>query len=55
MPRDLIELPCEKALTFAKQGRVRGLVFLAVNNDRDTIEWTRDWIQKHAEEKISVE
>jgi len=55
MPRELMELQCKKALEFARAGRVRGLVFLAVNNDGDTIEWTRDWIRQHADEKIPAE
>ena len=54
MPRELMRLQCEKALALAKLGRVRGLVFLAVNNDAETITWTRDWIHEHAMEPIPV-
>ena len=55
MPREMMRLQCEKALALAKQGRIRGLVFLAVNNDAETITWTRDWIREHATERIPVE
>lgn len=52
MPRDMMKLQCEKALALAKAGRVKSIIFLAVNNDADTIVWTRDWIRRHADEKI---
>jgi hypothetical protein len=55
MPRELMQLQCEKSLALAKEGRLRGLVFLAVNNDPDTIIWTRDWIREHAEEPVIIQ
>jgi hypothetical protein len=52
MPRELMQLQCQKALALVKKGRAKGLIFLAVNNDPETIIWTRDWIREHAEEPI---
>lgn len=46
MPRDLMEMQCRKALALAEQGRIRGIVFLSINNDPGTITWVRDWIKK---------
>jgi len=47
-----MQLQCEKALALAKEGRISGVVFLGVNNDADTVVWTRDWIRKVANEQI---
>lgn len=52
MPRELMQLQCEKALALAKQGRIRGIVFLAVNNDAEAVAWTRDWIRKVGNETL---
>jgi len=54
MPRALMELQCEKALALAKQGRIEGIVFLAITNDTDTIVWTRDWIRKVGGEPVGL-
>lgn len=52
MPRELMQLQCDMALKLAKEGRIEGIVFLSVNNDGDTISWTRDWIKKVANERV---
>jgi hypothetical protein len=52
MPPDLLQLQCEKALALARQKRIRGIVFLAVNNDAGAVTWTRDWIRKVRDQAI---
>lgn len=52
IPRDLMQLQCEKALALARQGRVQGVIFLLVNNAADTVVWTRDWIRRVADEPV---
>ncbi|MSO21652.1 MAG: hypothetical protein EXQ58_00035 [Acidobacteria bacterium] len=54
MPRELMKMQCEKALDLAKQGRIKGIVFVLVNNDPETVVWTRDWIREHAGDPIVV-
>ncbi len=44
MPMELLEQQCRTALELAEQGRVRGIVFLTINNDADAISWVADWI-----------
>lgn len=55
MPRHLMQLQCEKALELAKEGRITGIVFVMVNNDPDTVVWTRDWIRAHAENSLGAQ
>lgn len=52
MPRELMQLQCEKALALARQGRVHGVIFLLVNNAAETVVWTRDWIRRAAGERV---
>jgi hypothetical protein len=52
MPRRLMQLQCEKALELAKEGRIEGIVFVMVNNDAETVVWTRDWIRAHSGEPV---
>jgi hypothetical protein len=52
MPRDLLQLQCSKALELALAGKVQGIEFTLVNNDREAVVWTRDWLQRVGSQKI---
>ena len=47
MPLDLHRRQCELGLSWLREGRVDGLIFLAspiCDLELETVEWTRDWI-----------
>lgn len=47
MPVDLMQLQCEAALRWLKEGRIRGMIFLATcicDLELDAVEWSRRWI-----------
>jgi len=52
MPRDLHKQQCEIALKLAHAGRIEGIVFLTINNDPETLEWTAEWIQRVGNQKL---
>lgn len=46
MPLELLEKQCATALKLAEAGDIRGIVFLTINNDPDTVGWAADWIKR---------
>lgn len=52
MPLDLLQRQCETALKLAHEGRIRGIVFLTINNDAEAVAWTASWIKQVGNQKI---
>lgn len=56
IPRELLESQCATALELLKAHRIKDIVFLTIDNDRDALAWTADWIRQVAsEDRIPVE
>ncbi|MBI3117858.1 MAG: DUF1080 domain-containing protein, partial [Candidatus Hydrogenedentes bacterium] len=49
MPRALLAQQCETALKLAQAGRIKGIVFLTINNDAAAVDWVRDWVEEHGD------
>ncbi len=54
MSQELMQQQCEIALKLAKQGKIRGIVFLTINDDGGLIKWTADWIKKVGGTRLPV-
>jgi len=52
MPLDLLKQQCETALNLAHAGRIRGIVFLTVNDDAETVGWAADWVKRVGSQKL---
>ena len=52
MPLDLLKQQCETALNLAHARRIRGIVFLTINDDAETVPWAADWVQRVGSQKI---
>lgn len=52
MPMHLLKQQCETALKLAHQGRIVGMVFLTIDNDKEVLEWTADWISRVGDQEI---
>ena len=56
LPVATMEKQCELGLEWLKQGRIDGMIFLAsciCDLGLETVEWTREWIQKVGGEKLT--
>ncbi len=55
MPVDLMQHQCEIGLQWLRDGRIDGMIFLAsciCDLGLETVEWTRDWIQRVGDEPL---
>jgi hypothetical protein len=55
MPVAAMQKQCEQGLDWLRQGRIHGMIFLATcicDLGLETVEWTRDWIQKVGDQKL---
>ncbi len=55
MPLDLLEMQCDIGLSWLKEGRIEGMIFLAsciCDLDLEAVEWTRKWIAEVGDEQI---
>jgi len=55
MPIDLLKRQCETALRLVHARRIRGIVFLTINNDADTVGWAAQWIRRVGRQTIANE
>jgi len=58
MPLDRMRKQCELGLTWLRQGRIDGMIFLATNLcdlKLETVEWTRKWIAQVGDRRLSKE
>lgn len=46
MTKAQMELQCETARKLAHAGRIKGIVFLTIDNDEEIVAWTADWIKR---------
>jgi hypothetical protein len=46
IPPSLLKQQCETALALAHAGRIKGIVFLTINNDPGAVTWTANWIKE---------
>ena len=56
MPVHLMEKQCQLGLQWLRQGRIKGMIFLAsciCDLGLEAVEWTRQWIQGVGEESLS--
>lgn len=54
IPLDLLELQCATALKLAHEGRIEGIVFLTIKNDRAAVSWTADWIAQVGDQVLGA-
>lgn len=52
MTKENMHLQCETARKLAHEGRIKGIVFLTIDNDEDIVRWTADWINRVGDEPI---
>ena len=55
IPVTLMKLQCETGLRWLREGRIEGMIFLGnttMDLDLDSVEWTRDWIQKVGDTRL---
>jgi hypothetical protein len=55
MPLDLLREQCSSGLSWLRQGRIEGMIFLAsciCDLELETVEWTRRWIAKIGDERL---
>jgi hypothetical protein len=52
MPQSLMERQCETARRLAHAGRIKGIVFLTIDNDPPLVRWTADWIRRVGAEPL---
>jgi len=51
-PLDLLEKQCHTALQLAQAGRIKGLVFLTIDNDPEAVTWVADWIKEVGDQEL---
>lgn len=49
---DLMREQCETALRLAHEGRIQGIVFLSIDNDSETIQSVKQWIDEVGDQTI---
>ena len=54
MPKDLMQQQCDTALKLAKQGKIRGMLFVSITDDEEMIKWTANWIKKVGDTQVPV-
>ncbi len=54
MTKENMELQCETARKLAHEGRIKGIVFLTIDNDEEIVRWTADWIERVGDERIGA-
>ncbi len=52
MTVEKMKLQCETARKLAHQGRIKGIVFLTIDNDEEILSWTADWIRRVGDEPL---
>jgi hypothetical protein len=55
MPVEWMRHQCELGLTWLKEGKIEGMIFLAsciCDLDLEAVEWTRAWIREVGDEPI---
>ncbi len=52
IPLDLLQSQCETVLSLAQAGRIEGVVFLTINDDREALEWTANWIEQVGDQPL---
>ncbi len=56
MPIAAMQEQCEKGLSWLREGKIEGMIFLATcicDLNLETVEWTRNWIHKVGAEKLA--
>jgi hypothetical protein len=46
MPPELLQQQCDTALRLARARRIRGIIFLTINDDPEAVGWTAAWIRQ---------
>ena len=46
MPIELLEQQCDTSLRLAHAGRIKGILFVTINNDKRALEFARDWVDR---------
>ncbi|MBN2292556.1 MAG: DUF1080 domain-containing protein, partial [Pirellulales bacterium] len=52
MTKENMEMQCETARKLAHAGRIKGVVFLTIDNDPEIAAWTADWIRRVGDEPL---
>ncbi len=52
IPQNLLRQQCETALQLAHAGRIKGIVFLTIDNDPESLVWAADWIKQVGGQKL---
>ena len=52
IPRELLREQCGTALRLAHERRVRGIIFLTINDDAEAVGWTADWIARVGAQEV---
>lgn len=52
MTKKNMMLQCEAARKLAHQGRIKGIVFLTIDEDEEIVSWTADWIKRVGDEPL---
>lgn len=53
MPPDLHRMQCETALRLLRAGTIEGIVFLTIDNEPATVQWTADWVRQVGDQPIA--
>ena len=54
MTKENMRLQCETARKLAHEGRIKGIVFLTIDNDEEIVSWTAAWIERVGGERIGA-
>jgi hypothetical protein len=55
LPMELMQMQCETALKWLKEGNIEGMIFLASNicdMPIDAVKWSKKWIAEHGDEPV---
>lgn len=55
MPLDLLRQHCEAALKLVRQDKAKGIIFLTITNDAETVGWARDWVARVGPQPLTGE
>ena len=56
MPLEAMQMQCETALRWLREGRIEGMIFLAsciCDLELETVEWAREWIARVGDEELN--
>ena len=54
IPMDLLETQCGTALKLAQARRIRGIIFLTINNDPKAVSWAADWVRRVGDQELGA-